>query len=540
MKAWFLQSRFWSALLLLALAMLPPVLLRLPYGDEAHLFLKSLWMAEGRWIYRDFFEFVFPLAHTLYAGVIKLTGPSVIATRLLTLGFLLSALLATDQIARKYLSSVFRALLLGFLLTHQVILYLYLSHHAISAAFAVWAVYCLWRGIESQDSRWPALAGLLSGLALLSTQSLGMLLGLTLGGLTALLSFWRKKTASFTALYWAGYTLPVAAFAGFLTLSGLWPDFMDSTIGWLAQGQYGKTTVFSYFATGAADILDALFGPAGMSGPIRWEHLPLTLILLIIGWLPVLGLLWGVQMLWQNYRSLFAEDSRYRQLLLLVMASAAMVCATLSYSTTYHIAINGWIAYLLGVMALQSVTGRLHSPVRQVILLAFALVVLGNVWVETVQHYLTLRDERQWIHSYGTVERDFYSAMPHGQLLEYAVATEILRKLPEGEPVFVYNSSPELYILSDHPATGKFPLAYAVLLTSAQRACLLASLKAAPPRLVLFDHKEQYLHLDERFHRYTRAELRLSEVSAFLESRYASTRLGERFELYHLKQFPSP
>lgn len=169
-------------LFILALWCLPFVCTTYFRPDELTLLSGAVRQLHGQVIYRDYFEFTAPLVTWLPALLYRLSGPSLLAARLLQAASLCLSGWQLYHLARRLNCGPWVATLPGLAL--GLVLYPLwpgYSHHWLVLLFLFGAVLALFRALESPGVLWWGLAGVWGALDLLTMQSDGLALLLFLG-----------------------------------------------------------------------------------------------------------------------------------------------------------------------------------------------------------------------------------------------------------------------------------------------------------------------------------------------------------------------
>lgn len=490
-------------------------LFRLPQEDEALLILQSWLIAQGKIPYRDFFEFILPGSLYLGAAVTSVTGLSVLTLRLLSLLAQLSSLWAISRLARPYLGRWGIPLLI-FFGSYFLLDVLLFTHHVFSAALAVWAVYCLTGWSRTGNSCQLSVGFLCIGLAFVVTQSTGMLLVALLAPAVVFLMIRRQslslRTVGMHMLL--PFVLPLIILLGFLANQGAAGDFFHDTVGWLSQGNYSKTSAHWYFATGFKDLLNLVISVQADKRFIIWRGIPAAILLMILAWLPVFGCLWSLEILVR--RRGIVDQQPFTGLLILTLGALALTLSTLSFSTAFHIAMTCLPGLLLGFIAMKSLL-RPRPLFSRILVSVFSVLLCLGLGFKLWKISTTFFDKNSWVASHGTVDKAFFTMAGPDEALTYSVAVEFIRAFSRpGDPVFIYNSSPEFYLLADRKPLGRFQWIYPVYTTPAQMDEILQTLNRTKPKVIVYDMKLSGISRDIRFKQYPAAQLALPELDRFL------------------------
>lgn len=531
-------------LILLALVFVQalPRLLSLPGPDESLWFMRSLQASRGALPYQDFFLHLFPLSIWLGALGIRILGPTVVGLRMVLWIVLGATAFITLDMGKSFLKPWGRWLLAGILWLLVINNCCYISHHTVSGILSAWLAWCVVRALRDGNERFLVFAGLVCGLILLTTQHTGLLL---LGSTAAFLFVQKSRlavnraswpeAARFTLLKFVAPTLGIVGL-GLLVLHGqgiLKPALSDSVF-WLTAGHYNRTTTFDYFSTGFHEMYVNLVIPTP-GGPVtNWPGLPFALQILLMGWLPVFGMLWAACALIRQRAE--ARDTTYQLILFLLVHTLATSISTLSYSFTIHIALMGWTGYLLAVQAVQEMTGK-NRNVQRVLLGASVVyaIVLSALYLLSLNDALS--DPKMKIRSYGTLEQSFISFEGPAAVMKTNILTELIRQnIRPDQRLFVFNTTPQLYFLSDRTPATRYMWTLPVLLSETQERELVASLERERLPLIIYDHvDESLLQTDPRFRPYRDVHPRLNRLFDFLNRQYSAIPVDPAWTLYRLR-----
>lgn len=539
-------ARIGLTVLIISLAgyILWPALLRLPQMDE-NLFIYEGWItALGKVPYRDFFEFIGPLTFWLTALVIKLGGLSIAALRIESLFLLVASALFTWKIGARYLPHPWLIWLCVFLWFVLIPGRLQVQHHLISSFFGLWSVSRLFDGISKEperllDSRAIPETALLLSLTLLTTQSLG---GLLLGAIALFLIAygrlglqlsWRALAQKLIRNLALPIVLPIGAVMFYFGSQGALDDYIYSTVTWLWEGGYAKLTSHHYLGEGFLKlfIIDI------------WQQV----LMLMLGWLPVLGLLWGAETLIRQAIQLKAstgfalEESpnpapqKFWRLLLLWAGAAAFFAGTFSFPTSVLIAAHGWLPYLLAIMAIYN-SGLRHRPRWLMTLLVLSGIwFAGLLWMQ-IQVARFMHESEERLISYGTVEKELFSPSYYSATdtkIINAITYWIHTHTPEDQPLYAYNISPEFYFLTNRHNPTRYQYIMHLYNTPAQLEEAGRSLGKALPPFVLYDQIDrQFFTKDYRFQPYWGTDYRIQPVERVIQQHYRLKRDFGTLQLY--------
>ncbi|MGE0199419.1 MAG: ArnT family glycosyltransferase [Candidatus Melainabacteria bacterium] len=537
--------------LLYALLLFLPHALLLPYADEILVVYPAKLMAQGWVVYKDFFTGVTPGSYVLAMLIFKLTGYSVVAIRCAGFFIALLTLAMVMQVCRRALHPWLRVLLAVYLmvdvLCHQ---YVY-THHTLSGPLSVWAIYALWRYLTGGrvQRAWVRLAGALLGVVLMSTQSTGVVMG---GGLWVWLVWdrWRQQAGGLQGLLkavgWAALNLlgpmvlVTGVFLGWLWWQGALWDFYQDTIAWLFYGGYQKVSSNLYFATGFTDIQNTsvIAEHDGTRRILPWMF-PASVGQFLRGWLPVLGYLFATQRLaeqalkkrWQP------TDDRW---LLWVWGGWCLLISTLTYSSVYHIVTTGWMGFGFAAIALQTVTRRWGGLVRRTLAALAAVYLLYIIGLQTWISWSPLltpgedgKLNKYWVQSQGTAEPFLVDVRGPYNAFLLTMMTQLTQKLTTpGDRIFAISDLSELYLVSDRlPASGHL-IVYPVMLSPQEEQKMVATLKADPPKIIFYDHKDVWMvKLDFRYKALRDNPPNLDALHAFLSANYQAYPLDRKYSM---------
>lgn len=390
------DSHLTSQLLLIAMmaVLVSPFVLTTVYApDEFTNLNNGLRQLQGQVIYKDFFEFTAPISHWLPAGLFALTGPSLLAARLVQAALLLFTGWLAYRLARRLEVGPWAAMLPGLLLVAS--LYRFLpgySHHWMALPFVLAALCFALRGLDQGLGRWWLMAGASVGLTLLTMQSDGGVLAIALagwlvfGGLLGGIA-WRAaaKAAAWMLL---GAVLPLAAAAGYFLSQGalyeawyqmwVWPMVQYKQAGGINDVKY-LTDVWTRIATNTHE----------------WTNLPTYYarfyqVLGLAALLPLSALAaaaWGLGLLWRGLaygRPLTRPETRLGLLGLLVIGFALL--ATRGRADLPHAAFYALPAVVFATVAAQrwkkGLTAPEHVVLRSLPQLGLVLLlVTGVAWL---------------------------------------------------------------------------------------------------------------------------------------------------------------
>jgi hypothetical protein len=222
--------------------------------DHVNLLNDAKRMVEGEFIYRDFFEFLFPAAHIFYAGLLYVFGPRYVILNLVIIAHGMIAAYMGVQISRRLFSDTFTAYLPSALFIFFGFRWFGLDgeHRMLSPLFIYLAILIL---IPSRSVFRIAAAAVSCAMATLFTNQRGFLAAAAFG-LMLLIEFgfiernWSrffKLSVTFIAAFAATITLFLLPF---IATAGWDRFFQDTVLFLLSYAQDPETnSLHTYFLT---------------------------------------------------------------------------------------------------------------------------------------------------------------------------------------------------------------------------------------------------------------------------------------------------
>lgn len=210
--------------------------------DEGSTAAQALRVLRGELIYRDFFTVVTPASYYTVAGLFHLFGPGLMVLRWAALVTGLGILLVTLAIARRVMSWPFAAAaalmttVWGWFLTTP-------NFYSLQAAlFALIALWAYLRSTDESSPRWIVAAGVMTGLAALTKQNVGVYAAAAI-----LVSIWiaRAGAVRATARFAGGICLPVVPALLLLVAAGAGPYLYESWV-YYPLAKYPERFALSY------------------------------------------------------------------------------------------------------------------------------------------------------------------------------------------------------------------------------------------------------------------------------------------------------
>jgi hypothetical protein len=507
-----------------------PYCLKAPAPDESTFLYEGLLTAQGKIPYRDFFDFIWPGTFYLIALLIKLCGGlSMVVVRLFTLAVLLGCGALSLTIARKYLPFRWLCFLASLFWTLHYPASIQMQHHLMSGALGLLAVFFLWQTIgRTVLSRKHLIAtGLSLSLCALFTQSLGIILILVLTGVVSI----RLRAEGGTNLRAVGpaflmsVAIPIVLTLLYLILNHALGDFTYASTIWLFQGGYVQTSTHWYFF----DIYPSLLTFLQTPFPSIFDCLN---FLLNVGYLllPLLGI--GGALLYSKpvFRNRNLQ-AKHWEWFLLGWASLGFLAGTLSHSSIFHMAYNGWVPFTLGCCVLGSFIAR--YPQLEISLLTLFFLLFYSLDMKQFKSAGILYSFPT-VRSYGTLEKQLVWMQ---DLQNSANVDRMVKAIhagsPEGENLFVYNLAPEFYILTDRYNPTRYQLLMSVLDTPKQIEEATEDLVKKRPKFILYEHQDDRFFLaDPRFKQLKDVQYRLHPIERQINTRYKPFAKFSHYDLY--------
>ncbi len=473
------------ALLAVLVLVLVPTLTTLQPNPDAFTYLShGLRLLAGEVIYRDFFEFTPPGAPLLAAALFAVTGPSLLAARVVQVLALLLGAWLLGRLTRALGAGPWAATLPGLVLV--LALYRFQPHwsyHWLVVPTVAGAALAACRGFATDARRDWLLAGLGVGLSGLLLQADGVVLAAALAG--ALVAdvlvgrFDLAANARRLGLLLAGALAPIAPVLAWLgwhgALAAAWQDV------WVWP--------FTHYATpgGPNDIrfLTDLWGFVSPYGG-RWVNLPffyaqayhgLALYALVVG--TALGALaWAlgvVSRLLRDGRTWSPDEAAWGVCGLLAVGFALL--AARGRADLVHVALYAFPAVVLATAAASALARRLTGPelslVRALPLAAIALFALTGaaMWAQEV------RSRPDWWLQPGSPDAHWRQAPLVRWLAGRARPGDRVAAFPNGGFVYFYALPPAV------PHTLFLPTGY---LTKDEARAYWAAIRSNRPRFLVF------------------------------------------------------
>lgn len=351
--------------------------------DEGVVLYDALRIARGEVMYRDFFEFQGPVFYYLYAGLLALTGPEVVAARLLqnviaAVGAALLAVIVARGAGRA--AGVAAAVVYG---TMLVPLWPYAYPHWLALVFVLGALVLL--GREEIRPRAEVGAGVLLALSAATIQSLGLpalvaaAAALALPGIAAR----KPRQALFRpARVLAGALAVFVVVAGFFAAQGALAELVYSTLVW-PFGHYleGQKEAAGYAAFAARFLAEQTV--AGW--PWRWFGAAGIVVVIA---LPFLAVAAAVKVAWALVSKVRVGASGFatERVLAVAMAAVLPVLAGAARQDLTHV---GFVAAFgfCGAGPILEALGRLSERARRAgvrVLVALAVLMALNFGHKTL------------------------------------------------------------------------------------------------------------------------------------------------------------
>ncbi len=508
-----------------------PYCLKAPTPDESTFLYEGLLTAKGKLPYRDFFDFIWPGTFYLVAWLIQFSGGlSIVVVRVFTIAVLLTSGALTLIMGRAYLPKRWLCLLAGLFWMLHFPASIQVQHHILSSFMGIVAVFCLWKTIgKDQLSRSYLIS---SGLALsactLFTQSLGIILILLMSGVvfSRALSQGASAVKQAMPLFAAAILTPILFTFGFFMWHHAWGDFWYGTSVWLFHGGYIQTSNHLFFFEIYPRLLTFFQTPHPSAADCMYFLLNLLYLIL-----PVLGLCSGLTYCPRLLRRQNINPQDW-ELFLLFAATLGFLASTLSHSSFYHMAYNGWIPFMLGSVILAPLLRRI--PKVETALLALMFVLFFITGVQQLRESFQIR-ALPMVRSFGTQERQLYWLQP--DFRDTANVNQMLETIhqlsPPGDSLFVYNLAPEFYLLTNRDNPSRFQLLMAVLDTPAQIKEVTDALTLKKPMFILYEHQdERFFQAEAQATHSPIINYHLLPLEQVIQQHYTLFSRFSRYELY--------
>jgi hypothetical protein len=471
----------------------------LPGADEGAILTNAGKLLRGAVYYRDIDAYPFPLATYLLAGWLRLFGEHLAVSRGLATLFYLVVVASLYACALR-LTGRRRAALFGL----SLIPLEYLAWPSFTA-FAYWdvsfafgcAALALLVGARPDAAARLALAGLASGLAILSKQNLGIYLagaaGLSLllaGPLFGAPGGWRSGLRAALA-FGAGVALPLAAAFGYFASQGVLARMLESGLirpftGYLPTSGIPFATPLAWWELGSLRDQAAVpyvfhrlwrllfLGPLGAS-PFAGSIWLAGEILSRLIYTSVLAAFLGAALLWLRARrdGRLAEISESARFALLAGAIFVSALPRADYShviAVYPVVLLLALAVWSRLVAARGAwVGRLElAGLGTVFALCAAVAVVDAGW-----HGYRLRLERAdtWV-------------TPDDTWVE-SIVRYVEAETQPGDPIFVYGQQADLYFLTGRRSSWRFAQLYPGQTGEDEGRSLAQLLLRERPKLVL-------------------------------------------------------
>jgi len=491
---WVLRPAVCGALLaLLALALSLALADRgLPPNDEGALLTNAARILRGGVYYRDIDSYPFPGAAYLLAGAMALAGERVAVGRLLAAG-LFALTVASLYAAASLLLERRRAALFGlsllsfkFLAWPAFTAYLY-SDLAFAAGALALALYL--RHPQSGGRGALLGAGAALGACLLAKQNLGIYLTLATGALLLLPgpgTAGASGRAARLALFGGGLALalapPLAWFAGQGLLgamleSGLLRPFTAylptsgvsyaRALAWWELGSLRGVPAFPYFVAPYWVMLNRGDLPGGSESGAWWLLGELVTRVLYTA----IPLVFAAALLRLARGGRAAAAGPGRAFLAVALFAGAAVLSAFPRADFFHVVSVAPLVLLLAFALRRPSPARFWPEAVAVALLLLATGLGLLRYAAGLEHRLSL-------------ERAELRVEPEAAWVE-SVARYAAEEVPPGAGLFVYGNEAIFYFLADRYAAWPFAQLYPGQTGRGGGAELVASLRRAPPALVI-------------------------------------------------------
>ncbi len=528
-------------LCLYAYFVIGPFLYRVPQADE-NLIVYELWRtSQGSIPYRDFFDFIWPGTYYLGLLIVKLFGGlSLVALRSSVLLLLALQGAVVYRIARAYMPWRWVVFLMGFFWITHFPVSVQFQHHILSSSFAMVATLFMWRYVRPEfknNKKDLILSGLFTSITAIFLQTIGFLI---FGAWVLFLFFYESKKVKSSALEVTKYgvlnfvlpfLMPIGVMLTYFYSQGALSDFIYSTFTWVLHGGYSATN--SIFFLEELFILVVGFNDVAFH---KFEdHLRLGIDLLLII-LPALGISWGLTQVVKSVMA-FKEKTEISahtwEYVFLTVTAVAMLLATLSYPSIFHIKCNGWVAFIMGVGVAYPFIKK--YPRLETTLLTIFFTYLASYFLMYFYTSVVMR-ERPMVLSHGTVEQHLYTSVSESDELIEAKNT-IVKIVTDNtrpdEPFFVFTASPEFYLLTDRRNPTRFQLMMTLLDTPEQLKEIARDIKKAKPKFILYDRADQLMFQNDlRFKKLRNFDFEITDITSIVKRHYTPVYEYQRYYLY--------
>lgn len=448
-------------------------------GDEFHFLAQVKRIVAGEVPTRDFFEFVMPGSLLLTAAWFKLTGPSLLAARLLQGGLVAALALVYLRLGRRLglsrgIAALPPALLLGvFYAWHPAY-----SHHWFGQVGVGAALLAAWWALGRERPAAWAVVGAAVGATYLMQQMTGLAL-LAGVGLWALWVAWRqawgwRMTARRAGLFLLGVAGPLVALAGYFAWHGTLAQAVWMTHVW---------SLSNYRSVGNHNDVAFLTDLSWMLSPRRiWINLPYWYaglsVYVFTALLPLAALFGGGAWMLGQAR---ANDRRTAFVGVLVTTSGLLfLAATRGRADLTHIMYMAAPATLLLAVAIAESQRRVPGLLGRLPLLLAGGVVASQLYME-VQEF---RQDPDSILSWKP---------PDARITEREAFRVLRAQVSPDDRILAINGAAEAAIFYFY--LGRNPTRYTSwttpedgYTTPEQFREILGAVAASPPKLVLFPH----------------------------------------------------
>ncbi len=520
-------------------ALIFPDLLDMPRMDE-NIYVYEGWLiAKGMVPYRDFFEFLTPLTPYISGAIMALSGNSLVVLRLATLLCLLSCIGITLRLVRPLLPTswlVVLALVLWFI---QFPLNFQFQHHLVDTTMSLIAVWWLSRYVQLNQTRYLVLSGMFVGLTGLATQSFGVTLFLGLNAFLILFTLGTRPSDTTKhnlitrlGLFFISALAPLLILLLYYAGIGNVSNFWQMAVMWVMKGTYADTTMSWYFAEGFLKLFPTT--PDGTIHVASWSDFALTLLL---GWLPVLGLIWPIDIVRKKTHQ---THPLFWQLLLLWIAGFSMWIGVFSNPNRMVVGYHSFLLYGLAMVAFYYAFKH-HTKTKWV--LASLLVVLLTTQLFLLLLRSAYMSARPSLMSYGTAEG---MMLPPESMSDESIGSMnrmingIHEHASQDDTIFIYNQEPQLYVMTNQQNATRYYLLMKHYSPQEEIDEAFSDLKAKTPRYIIYDQKdERSFKYDMRFEQYRGQDHRLMPIHEWVTTHYKDILQVDDFTVYKYRNTPA-
>ena len=252
----------------------------------------------------------------------------------------------------------------------------------------------------------------------------------------------------------------------------------------------------------------------------------------------MLGLVGGAELLWRRTQKASREgqpvDSRFWQLALLYASGAGLAVSAAYNPNMYVVPIHTFPLVLIALLTLYVWLNR-KFPVLEPRIASHTLgVILVSGWcMAALIAYTNVQLPK--VPSYGTLEKNFYSHLGTSQNMG-SLIEGIHQNVPPGDPIFVFNYNPGIYIFSNHPNATHYQILMSHYNTDAQVREAVAELALKKPGLIIYDqHDVSFFKNDIRAEDLRDVDFTMKPLAGLLQKDYTTVGTNDNFVIFQRK-----